>query len=142
MAHERPLRLQVGADLPIRLLPILCSLAAAGAVLTGAADWPLKFIATGFCLLAGLLIHLLWSRKPPGQLILHRHGPARWHTGDGPWSDGDWLPGAWITNRYAVLPCRSGRRVNRFLVCRRHQQPETFRILASWIRLQPAKEAG
>lgn len=136
------MRLQTGADLPIRLLPILCALAAAGALLSGAANWPLKLIATGFFLLAGLLMYQRWSSKPPGQLILHRHGPARWHYGDGLWSDGDWLPGAWITERYAVLACRSGRSVHRFLVCYHHQQPEAFRILASWIKLQPAKEAG
>ena len=136
------MRLQTGADLPIRLLPILCALAAAGALLSGAANWPLKLIATGFFVLAGLLMHQRWSTKPPGRLILHRHGSARWHFGDGLWSDGDWLPGAWITNRYAVLACRSGMRVHRFLVCRRHQQPEAFRILTSWIRLLPAKEAG
>lgn len=140
MAHDAPLRLATGAGPWLRALPLCLSLAAGIAILAGDSDWRFKAAGLACCLLAAVLLSRWRPARQQGELVLHRTGTARWRLEGAAWQDGHWLPGTWLGSRYAVVACRTGRRTRRFILCRHHQAPGTYRILSAWIRWRPAGE--
>lgn len=138
VAHDAPLRLATGADPWLRCLPLCLALAAGVAILAGDSDWWFKAGGLGCCILSAILLSRRSLTHDRGELVLGRFGTARWRIEGAAWQNGQWLPGAWLTRRYAVVRCRVGRRTLRFILCRRHQSPGTFRILSAWIRWRPA----
>lgn len=140
MAHDAPLRLATGADAWLRCLPLCVALAAGIVILAGDSDWHFKAGGLGCCLLTAVLLSRRSPARQNGELVLSRIGTARWRCEGTAWQSGHWLPGAWLTRRYAVVSCRAGRRTRRFILCRHHQPPGTFRILSAWIRWRPTTE--
>jgi len=140
VAHKFRLHLSTGADARLDALPLLIAMIAAVLVLSASAPGVPKLIALGICLATAAILHWRSHCRQPGKLELGLDGEARWKIGNSDWQQGQWLPEAWLTRRYAVVSTRNGRHRRRFVICRRLQRPEAFRILSSWIRLRPSEE--
>lgn len=139
--HDAPLRLIAGADAFLRSLPMACGLATSIPVLAATSPWHFRLIALGACFMVPGLLGWHASRARPIELELGLQGKARWKRRGGDWEEGRWLERVWINHGYAVITCRGENRLRRFVVCRRLQRHEAFRILSTWVRLRPHEDS-